>query len=134
MVCYLRLDASSLTVLRNFLEIAVFHSGKVVLPVVDVNAVVVGGVAVDIVEIVDVKVDTADSEDVVAEVDIANREVVVDVVLVILKWMGHDAYCKVGESFRRLGRMLFESRWVICGDREVDGNSMVTVRWIGSLR
>ena len=33
---------------------------------------------------------------------------------------GHDAYCKVGESFQRLGRMLFESRWVISGDREVD--------------
>ena len=46
---------------------------KVVLPVVDVNAVVVGGVAVDIVEIVDVKVDTADSEEVVAEIDIASR-------------------------------------------------------------
>ena len=45
MVCDLRLDVSGLTVLRDFLEITVVHSGKVVLPVIDVEAVVVDGVA-----------------------------------------------------------------------------------------
>ena len=70
MVCDLRLDVSGLTVLRDFLEITVVHSGEVVLPVIDVEAVVVDRVAVN----------TSDREEVVAEVDTADREeVVVDV-------------------------------------------------------
>ena len=67
MVCDLRLDVSGLTVLRDFLEITVVHSGEVVLPVIDVEAVVVDRVAVN----------TSDREEVVAEVDTADREEVV---------------------------------------------------------
>ena len=67
MVCDLRLDVSGLTVLRDFLEITAVHSGKVVLPVIDVEAVVVDRVAVN----------TSDHEEVVAEVDTADREEVV---------------------------------------------------------
>ena len=44
---------------------------------VDVKTVVVGRVAVELIEIVDVKVDTADCEEVVGEVDTADREEVV---------------------------------------------------------
>ena len=67
MVCDLRLDVSGLTVLRDFLEITVVHSGEVVLPVIVVEAVVVDRVAVN----------TSDREEVVAEVDTADREEVV---------------------------------------------------------
>ena len=67
MVCDLRLDVSGLTVLRDFLEITVVHSGEVVLPVIDVEAVVVDRVAVD----------TSDREEIVAEVDTADHEEVV---------------------------------------------------------
>ena len=74
MVCDLRLDVGGLRVLRNFLENTVVHSGKVVLPTVDVEVVVFGGVEVELVEIVHVKVDRADREEVVAEVDTADRE------------------------------------------------------------
>ena len=79
MVCDLRLDVSGLTVLRNFLEITVVHSGEVVLPVIDVEAVVVDRVAVDTSdrEEVVVEVDTADLEREVAVVDTADREEVV---------------------------------------------------------
>ena len=38
-VCDLRLDVSGLIVLRNFLKNTVVHSGKVVLPMVDVEVV-----------------------------------------------------------------------------------------------
>ena len=69
MVCDLRLDVSGLTVLQDFLEITVVHSGEVVLPVIDVEAVVVDRVAVN----------TSDREEVVAEVDTADHEVVVEV-------------------------------------------------------
>ena len=75
MVCDLRLDVSGLTVLRYFLEITVVHSGKVVLPVIDVEAVVVDRVAVDTsCEEVVADVDTADHEEVVVEVDTAGLE------------------------------------------------------------
>ena len=75
MVCDLRLDVSGLTVLRYFLEITVVHSGKVVLPVIDVEAVVVDRVAVDTsCEEVVAEVDTADHEEVVVEVDTAGLE------------------------------------------------------------
>ena len=47
MVCDLRLDVSGLTVLRDFLEITVVQSDEVVLPMIDVEAVVVDRVAVD---------------------------------------------------------------------------------------
>ena len=67
MVCDLRLDVSGLTVLRDFMEITVVHSGEVVLPVIYVEAVVVDRVAVN----------TSDREEVVAEVDTADREEVV---------------------------------------------------------
>ena len=64
MVCDLRLDASGLTVLRDFLEITVVHSGEVVLPVIDVEAVVVDRVTVN----------TSDREEVVADRRIAELE------------------------------------------------------------
>ena len=82
MVCDLRLDVSGLTVLRHFLEITVVHSGDVVLPVIDLEAVVVDRVAVDTAdrEEVVVEVDTAGLEGVVVEVDTAGLEGVVAVV------------------------------------------------------
>ena len=79
MVCDLRLDVSGLTALRDFLEITVVHRGEVVLPVIDVEAVVVDRVAVntsDREEVV-VEVDTAGLEREVAVVDTADREEVV---------------------------------------------------------
>ena len=79
MACDVRLYVGGLTVLRDFLEINVVQCGKVVLPVVNVEAVVVGKVAVELVEIVDVKVDTADREEVFAEVDTMDHEVVADI-------------------------------------------------------
>ena len=62
--------------LRDFLEITVVHSGEVVLPVIDVEAVVVGRVAVDTSDHEEVvaKVDTADREQVVVKVDTAGLE------------------------------------------------------------
>ena len=39
-------------------DITVVHSGKVALPMIDVEAVVVDGVALELVEIADVGVDT----------------------------------------------------------------------------
>ena len=76
MVCDLRLDFSGLTVLRDFLEITVVHSGEVVLPVIDVEAVVVDRVAVNTSDREEVVagVDTADREEVVVEVDTAGLE------------------------------------------------------------
>ena len=76
MVCDLRLDVSGLTVLRDFLEITVVHSGEVVLPVIDVEAVVVDRVAVNTSDREEVvaEVDTADHEEVVVEVDTAGLE------------------------------------------------------------
>ena len=90
-VCDLRLDVSGLTVLQDFLEITVVHSGEVVLPMIYVEAVVVDRVAVDTSDIEEVVVevdtaglerdvavvDTSDREEVVAEVDTADREEVV---------------------------------------------------------
>ena len=49
------------------MEITVVHSGEVVLPVIDVEAVVVDRVAAN----------TSDHEEVVADVDTADREEVV---------------------------------------------------------
>ena len=79
MVCDLRLDVSGLTVLRDFLEITVVHSGEVVLLVIDVEAVVVDRVAVDTSdrEEVVVEIDTAGLEREAAVVDTADREEVV---------------------------------------------------------
>ena len=77
MVCDLRLDFSGLKVLRDFLEITAVHSDKVVLPEIDVEAIVVDRVAVELVEIVGVGVDTSDREEVVAEVYTAVCEEVV---------------------------------------------------------
>ena len=76
MVCDLRLDVSGLIVLRDFLEITVVHSGEVVLPVIDVEAVVVDRVAVDTSDREEIvaEVDTADHEEVVVEVDTAGLE------------------------------------------------------------
>ena len=62
------------------MEITVVHSGIVALPVIDVEAVVVNGVAVELVEYdrcreeVVTEVDTSDREEVVAEVDTSDRE------------------------------------------------------------
>ena len=78
-VCDLRLDVSGLTVLQDYLEITVVHSGEVVLPMIDVEAVVVDRVAVDTsdIEEVVVEVDTAGLERDVAVVDTSDREEVV---------------------------------------------------------
>ena len=82
-VCDLRVDVGGLFVLRDFLENTVVYSCKVVLPVVDIEAKIVGGVAFELDGIVDVKVDTADREEVVAEVDTADLEEVVDRAVVL---------------------------------------------------
>ena len=77
------------SVARLFFEVTVVHSGEVVLPVIDVEAVVVDRVPVDtlereevvaVVDIADceeVEVDTAGLEGVVAVVDTTDREEVV---------------------------------------------------------
>ena len=59
-VCDIRLNVGCLRVLRNFLKNTVVHSGKAVLPMLDVEVVVFGGVEVELFGIVDVKVDTTD--------------------------------------------------------------------------